>query len=139
MTVTKSVTATFLIKCNLDSQSENMKREKGVVLLVVLAAIFMVTILVNIILGLTLSQSRLTHHQVNRIRAYYALQAGMNLAFDRLRTGDWDTTTTPYTLGKASCTVNDTDIPYVVSINITARNATGIRTINLTTDYTYTP
>jgi Tfp pilus assembly protein PilX len=63
--------------------------KKGVVLLVVLGTILLVVILANIILNSMSSQSRLTHHQVSRIQAYYAAQAGMNYALERLRIPNW--------------------------------------------------
>lgn len=111
---------------------------RGVVLFIVLGTLLVVVVLANVILGLILSQTRFTHHQVSRIQAYYAAQAGMNLALDNLRTSTWTNGT--YSLCKANCTVNDTDIPYRVDINISTPNATtGIRTINLTANYTFTP
>jgi len=61
---------------------------KGVVLIIVLATLFVVVLLANIILGLMSSQSRLTHHQVSRIQAYYADWGGVNYAYDKLRKGD---------------------------------------------------
>lgn len=61
---------------------------KGIILLVVLATVMVAIILANIILSTMSNQSRLTHHQVSRIQAYYASLAGMNLAYDHLRAGD---------------------------------------------------
>jgi len=55
----------------------------------VLATIMIVVILANIVLNIVLSQTRLTHHQVSRIQAYYAGLAGMNYALEQLRTGNW--------------------------------------------------
>ncbi len=67
--------------------NSNIHNKKGIVLFVVLATIFMVILLGNIILNIMSSQSRLTHHQVSRIQAYYAATAGANYAFDKLRRG----------------------------------------------------
>ena len=67
----------------------NNDNDKGVVLLMVLSTIFIVVILANVVLTLITSQSRLTHHQVSRIQAYYAAQAGMNYALEQLRLGNW--------------------------------------------------
>lgn len=112
--------------------------KRGVVLFIVLATLMIVIVLANVILNIMSSQSRLTHHQVSRIQSYYAAQAGMNLALERLRTGTWNTGT--YSLCKSGCTVNDTDIPYRVDINISDPNpTTNIRTITFTTTYTYAP
>lgn len=111
--------------------------EKGVVLYLVLGILLVVVVLANVILAIISSQSRLTHHQVSRIQAYYATQAAMNLTFENLRTGVWATGS--YTLCNSGCTVNDPDIPFRVSINISDPAANGVRTINLTSNYTYTP
>jgi Tfp pilus assembly protein PilX len=112
--------------------------KKGVALLMVLTLILVVVILANVVLSIISSQSRLTHHEVSRIRAYYAARAGMILAFDRLRTGTWGTGR--YTLCRANCNINDPDIPYPVTINISSlNNTTGVRTITITTNYTYNP
>jgi len=62
---------------------------RGIVLFTVLAVIFIAVILANVLLSLVSSHSRFTHHQVSRIQAYYAGQAGMNYALEKLRTGDW--------------------------------------------------
>jgi Tfp pilus assembly protein PilX len=64
-------------------------KQRGVVLYLVLATIMIVVILANIVLNVVLSQTRLTHHQVSRIQAYYAGLAGMNYALEQLRTGNW--------------------------------------------------
>lgn len=113
-------------------------KEKGVVLFIVLATLMIVIVLANAMLNIMSSQSRLTHHQVSRIQAYYAAQAGMNLAIERLRTGTWGSG--EYSLCKSGCIVNDTDIPYRVDIKISDPNpTTNIRTIAFTTTYTYTP
>jgi Tfp pilus assembly protein PilX len=67
----------------------NKCRKKGIVLIIVLATFFIVVLLANVILALISSQSRLTHHGVSRIQAYYAAMAGINLAYENLRTGAW--------------------------------------------------
>lgn len=111
--------------------------KKGIVLFIVLATIMVVVVLANVIMGIISSQARLTHHQVTRMQAYYAAQAGMNLAMENLRTGTWTTGT--YSLCSAGCTVNDPNIPYRVDITISAPDPnTGIRNVSITTTYTYT-
>lgn len=61
--------------------------KKGIVLFMVLATIFIVILLANILINIITSRSRLTHHQVSRIQAYYASMAGINYALENLRTG----------------------------------------------------
>lgn len=62
--------------------------KKGIALFIVLATIFIVILLANIILSIMSSQSRLTHHQISRIQAYYSTMSGANYAFDKLRRAD---------------------------------------------------
>ena len=118
--------------------SKGLAKQNGVALFMVLGTLLIVVILANIALTIISSQARLTHHQVSRIQAYYAGQAALNIAFEKLRKGEWATDT--YTLCKSGCSVNDTDIPYPVSIQINDPDpTTGIRPINITTNYTYQP
>ena len=63
--------------------------QKGVALVIALGMLLVAIILANVLLTIMLSHSRLTQHQVGRIRAYYAATAGMNLAMENLRTGIW--------------------------------------------------
>ena len=125
-------------------------RNKGVALLLVFATIVVVVILANVALRLILNQFRLTHHQVSRIRAYYASLAGMNLALEKIRLGEWSPTTAGGAIRygcinsciDASATyplVSDTDIPYNVQIAIYPQGS-GINntaTLKIKTDYTY--
>ena len=111
---------------------------KGIAISLVLGTLLVVVILANVILSIILSQSRLTHHQVSRIQAYYAAQAGMNLAFEQLRTGNWSTGN--YTLcSSANCSFIDPNITFPVNMSISLPDANGTRTINVTANYTYTP
>jgi Tfp pilus assembly protein PilX len=112
---------------------------KGVALLLVLMVILVAVIIANISLTFILSQSRLTHHEISRIQAYYACQAGVNYALEKLRTGDWSTGS--YSLCSSGCTVNDGDIPYRVDITIgdTGSGINNTRRISATATYTYTP
>ena len=114
--------------------------KRGVVLFIVLGTLLVVVSLATVILSLILSHARLTYHQTTRIQAYYAALAGMNLAREKLRTGTWTTGT--YHLCKSGCSspdVNDSDIPYDVTITINAPDSNGIRPLSLTATYTYTP
>lgn len=83
------------------------KETKGVALLVILCMLFVVAALAAIILNSMLSQSRLTHHQISRIQAYYANLAGINYAMDKLRTGVWaiDHCPAPPALAPDDCTM----------------------------------
>jgi len=54
----------------------------------VLVIILVVIALAQGVLSIILNQSRLTHHNVSRIGAYYAAMAGVNYALDRLRNND---------------------------------------------------
>jgi Tfp pilus assembly protein PilX len=119
---------------------KSIRDKKGVVLIIVLATVLIAAILANTILSFILSHYRFTHHQSSRIRAYYVSMAAMNLAQEKLRmSGAEAWTTGTYTLCKSGCTVNDSDIPYTVTIKISDPDAKGIRTVKLTTNYTYTP
>lgn len=114
-------------------------RKKGIVLYLVLATIFIVIILANVVMLIILSHSKLTFHQTSRIQAHYALLAGMNLAFENLRMENWGTGS--YALCPSAdigCTLTDADIPYRVDITIAASDARGIRNLTLTTNYTCT-
>jgi len=95
-------------------------------------------VLAGVIMNITLSHFELTRHKVQRIRAYYAALAGMNLAFEKLRIQDsgWNVTSS-HTLCKSGCDVTDADIPYPVAINITKTDAVNY-TVNITVNYTTT-
>lgn len=109
--------------------------------MMVLGTILVVVILINIVLSIISSQARLTHHQVSRIQAYYAGQAALNLAFEKLRTGDWEIGS--FSLCKPElgpCTVTDPDIPYRVDIVIdTDSSNPDLKRVTLNTNYTYSP
>ena len=124
-------------------------KNKGVALFIVLGTILVVVILANITLNIMLSQSRLTQHEVSRIRAYYAGLAGMNLALTNLRSGAWLYGTTHCLRNPANpnhlCTgipdiVNDQDIPYEVHITINPQGQPGnppdVTGIDIDVDYT---
>ncbi len=124
--------------------------KKGVAIYLVLTTIFIAFMLAGVIIKIISSQGRLTHHQVSRIQAYYAAQAGMNLAIEKLRIGEWvppaSGSTLIKTLCKSGCDVNDLDIPYTVTITIYPLNdapdgalISGTAGISVSTNYTYTP
>ena len=106
-----------------------MRGSKGVVLFIVLGLILVVVVLAAVILSIISSQSRLTHHQVSRIKAYYAGKGMMNYASDMLRKGTWSlppTGSLSYACHRGcidSVTENydipdDADIPYKIQITI---------------------
>ena len=68
--------------------------KRGVVLFIVIMSIIIVSILASVVLTIVLNQFRLTHHQVSRTQAYYASQAGVNYAIEKLRLGaaNWTST-----------------------------------------------
>ncbi|MBI4707880.1 MAG: hypothetical protein HY761_08155 [Candidatus Omnitrophica bacterium] len=111
---------------------------QGAALILILGVILIITLLANVILTILSSQARLTHHQINRIRAYYANFAGINLALEKLRTGQWLSGQTWY-LGKCSGSqcIQDADIPYLVTINIglVASTIPGTTRIDITSNY----
>jgi len=131
------------------------RKRQGIVLFIVLGIIMVVVVLATVILRITSSQSRLTHHQISRIRAFYAGKAGMNLAFYKLRTGAWSAPTSGtdpiyYCINGSvdpapvTCTapvVTDAAIPYNVQIAVYPINSGLNQTIKLKvkTSYTYTP
>ncbi len=114
------------------------RSEKGIVLLLVLSLIMIGAVLAGVIMNITLSHFELTRHKVQRIRAYYAALAGMNLAFEQLRVGNssW-TAGGNHTLCESGCDVNDADIPYRVDINITPTGGSNY-TLNISANYTST-
>jgi Tfp pilus assembly protein PilX len=124
---------------------------KGVALFIVLGIIMLVTVLATVILRIMSNQARLTHHQVSRIKAYYADKAGMNLVFDKLRTGTWSAPASGisyYCINAkvdvaVTCldTVVDATIPYNVQIAVYPQNSGLNQTIKLEikSSYTYTP
>jgi Tfp pilus assembly protein PilX len=112
------------------------KGEKGVALFLILSLLMVAAVLAGVIMNITLSHFELTRHKVQRVKAYYAALAGMNLAFEQLRTGAWSGNNT-YTLCSSGCTVNDADIPYTVTINITKTDSVN-NTVNISVNYTST-
>lgn len=126
------------------------RKRQGIALFIVLGIIMVVVVLATVILRVTSTQSRLTHHQIERIRAYYADKAGMNLAFYNLNKGNWSPPASGvryYCINGAvdsvtcTATVTDATIPYNVQIAVYPQNSGLNQTIKLEvkTSYTYTP
>jgi hypothetical protein len=140
--------------------------KKGIVLFIVLATVLIIVILSGVILSIISSQSRLTHHQASRIKAYYAGKGIMNYALEMLRKGSpggWvlpGTGNLYYACHKAQGSSKDcvdsgisptssayiiptdNDIPYNVQVTIhpdkTGPNNIGAK-LEIKTEYTYTP
>ena len=85
-------------------------KSRGVALILVLVFIMTAVVLANIAVVVLRSQYRFTHHNVSRIQAFYAAQAGVNYALEQLRTGSW--TFSPNSCpDPGGCPVNDPDFP----------------------------
>jgi Tfp pilus assembly protein PilX len=118
---------------------------KGIALYLVLAVLLIVIIFANIVLSVISSQSRLTHHKVRRIQAYYAAQGGINAALEGLKANDtaWvpvpDTSPRTVTICHtgAGCNFADDDLPAAINsivIRIGPRDAAGMP-VNATVNY----
>jgi Tfp pilus assembly protein PilX len=118
-------------------------KNKGVTLILVIVLILMVVVLANIALVLVRSQFRFTHHQVSRIQAFYAAQAGTVYALERLRLGTYVAGT--HCLAIGDCTLHDGDFPICIhnqDVNIIIEQGTGPNgtdKIKANAVYTYTP
>ena len=116
-------------------------------MILILGVILVVVWLANIALVLISSQSRFTHHQVSRIQAFYAAQAGINYALERIREGDanWipasGETITKDLCNQSSCDVEDSEIPFYVEISIGPPGSGPGNTtpVSATATYTYSP
>lgn len=134
--------------------------KKGAILFIALAVVIIVVILSGVILSIVSSQSRLTNHQVNRIKAYYATKGIMNYVNEKLRTGAWvgdpaaSGAVNRYACFEKGCldsrTVfnnsykipDDADIPYKILVTIYPQNKALSNTVtrfDIKTEYTYTP
>ncbi|TRZ95931.1 hypothetical protein D4R78_02210 [bacterium] len=142
--------------------SKLKNQEKGIAIFMVLGILMVVVVLANVILAIVSSNARFTHHQVSRIQAYYASQAGITYAIYRLWTGwegtdgkIWKYTLTPTTNSCPKdnpCTIPDSDLSQTKIIfcdrdkrcpdedSPICQPPPGIDfCINASTKYTYTP
>jgi Tfp pilus assembly protein PilX len=127
--------------------------KKGVALYFVLAVLLVVVLLANIVLNFVSSQRRLTIHQVKRVQAYYAAQAGVNYALEQLRLnstwaaaagGTYKICGSAYnSTNPANCTGNNivessfpSSVNYVEVVIGPENPAFGNRTVNATVNYT---
>ena len=97
--------------------------KKGVVLVVIIGIMAVISALALAALHLMTQESRIVEHKIKRNRAFYAAQAGMVLALEKLRKGDWS----GIPAGRLYCinggcpppnTVNDASILYDVTMRI---------------------
>ena len=92
---------------------------RGVALYLVISSLFIALILSSVILRTVLNQTRLTHHGVSRIQAYYASYGALNYSFAKIREGVWPIPA----LGSAA-----------VSYTMCRRNSLGVCTCNYCDD-----
>ncbi|MDP2941189.1 MAG: hypothetical protein Q8N85_02915 [Candidatus Omnitrophota bacterium] len=127
---------------------EPRAEEKAVALLVVIATILVVMGLASAMLNIMSSHYRLTHHQVSRIQAYYASMAGINYAYECLRTGSF-VAGTHCLAASGGCNLSDPAFPASIQppikIIITPAQSSdpsqpcyNHACISVTTNYTYT-
>jgi len=130
--------------------------QKGVVLLIVLGTIITIMFLAGAILTVITNHSRLTQHQIDRIKAYYASKAMMNYTMEKLRKGTalggWDAAAGYTYACHGNCsglgvpspdyTITDSDVPFNTLVTIHPKNSAFAGTttqLDIKTDYTYTP
>lgn len=119
------------------------RRRSGMALYLVLAVLIVTFIVAGMSLNLVLSQSRLTHHSVSRVQAYYAAKLGMNYAIEMLSNNDttWSSAGT-YTICRSGCTHNETDLPGSINdisviVGALGSGLEGTRNLTVTVNYTY--
>lgn len=94
--------------------------QKGLALFMVLSVILLVVTLANVIISILLNQTRLTHHQVSRIQAFYAAQAAILNTFELFSSGTYHIDSCP---SGCSITFNDSDLPHTIkSVSVIIRN-----------------
>jgi Tfp pilus assembly protein PilX len=126
-----------------------IRNNNGIVLLLVILVVFIVTLLAGVSLVIMRSNSRNSFHKINRIKAYYAVNAAMVFTREQLRTGAWAAGNYAICPTAALCAgvpaanqFIDADMSYRVDIIVgnvgSGLPGTNTRLITLTTDYTYT-
>ena len=92
--------------------------------MIVLGVVVAVAILSGSVLRFVRSHATFSDHKLRRMRGFYAAQAGMNYAFEMLRTGDWDFNNIYCINGPVDPVIcdpasfNDPEIEYPVQIRI---------------------
>ncbi len=112
-----------------------MLERRGVILYMVLVSILVAVIIASSILNIILSQSRFTYHETSRVQAYYAAMAGLNYAFDNIRSGTnpscWYVPSSSsythyiYKTGATGCDINDTLPSSILQVAVTVSPGTG--------------
>ena len=126
---------------------KSRNNKKGVILFIVLGMLLVLTLLASVVLRFTASHYRLTRHEISRIQAYYAAQAGINYAVEMLRVGSWSVSSCP----SPGCDLpNDSNFPdsvvqpvkiIIIPAGSPGCNPPGGSTacVSVTTIYTYSP
>ena len=119
--------------------------KKGVVLAVIIGIMIVISALALAALHLMTQESRIVEHKIKRTGAFYAAQAGMVLALEKMRKDEWvPDSTQKYCLNDNiapnDCTpnwrtVDDDNIPYDVTIDIFPPGASGSSQIDIAVDY----
>ena len=116
---------------------------RGVTLVLLLSFILAVIVMANVALLILASQTKLSFHQVSRIQAYYAAQAGINYALERLRVNDsnWPVPSSNHELCRGCSGADDIDEPDLpasvnkVLISLSDTDGDGIVEIRATAEY----
>jgi hypothetical protein len=126
---------------------DSVINKKSVALFIVLVTLFLVIVLARVLLSIFLSHGRLTHHQISRIQAYYASMAGVNYAYESLRTGVWSIPASGVSYSWRLCNgctganeINEPLLPNSVAdvvIIVTGQAGTPSASISATSTYTY--
>lgn len=99
--------------------------EKGVVLIIVLIFTILLVIMAGVLLFLMTSQARLASQQIQRNKAYYVAEAGLQHGLERLRKGE-----VPPAIGW-----NITEEGLTAVFNASAPDQQGVRSVNSTVNY----
>jgi len=122
-----------------------LRSNRGIALYMVICMLIVVLALAFVVANLLSSHFRFTHHEIQRIRAYYAAMAGLVLAYDQLTYGvpAWTTAIpTTHQLFCSACEFPDATIPFQVNVlvDIPGTSVDGVgRRVSAAVDYTYTP
>ncbi len=130
----------------------DIRSRSSIAIFFVLVTVTIVFVLALVVLNTMTSQTRLTHHQVSRVQAYYAAQAGIAYTLDMLRIGSPNGYTLASCPSPGDCNLSDASFPSSVvgkqvAIQIIALGQPGCTSapagsaacIKTTATYTYTP
>ncbi|MBN1913903.1 MAG: hypothetical protein JW788_05830 [Candidatus Omnitrophica bacterium] len=120
-------------------KQETASGTKGMVIFIVIAMLLIATIIISGMLNFTLSHYQQSFHRNSRIKAYYTALGGINLAMERLRSGEWAEWkggSFQYLLCRYSgtdCYVNNTGMLYNVTVSVAGDDVNC--TVNASVDY----